>query len=107
MKKENIIQITIIIALILILCVLIALYFDSGTNSQGNMKENGLSSQMGTPEQGGPGSPGGQNGGDSSNVENSEFYGVNVGILVTSGSGGYIEADNINMQMAQPFKNKK
>ena len=97
MKKENIIQITIIIALILILCVLIALYFDSGTNSQGNMKENGLSSQMGTPEQVGPGSPGGQNGGDSSNVENSESYGVNVGILVTSGSGGYIEADNINM----------
>lgn len=33
MKKENIIQITIIIALILILCVLIALYFNGGTNS--------------------------------------------------------------------------
>lgn len=66
MKKENIIQIAIIIALILILCVLIALYFNSGANSQGNMKENGSSSQMGVPGQGGSGGPGGQNGGDNS-----------------------------------------
>lgn len=158
MKKENIIQITIIIALILILCVLIALYFDSGTNSQGNMKENGLSSQMGTPEQGGPGSPGGQNGGDnsdsvekmgatefteeksednqtykstnsdestilvkdggnakisnstvskssgdSSNVENSEFYGVNAGILVTSGSQATL--DNLDISTSAKGSN--
>ena len=66
MKNENIIQITIIIALILILCVLIVLYFNGGTNSQGNMKGNGSSSQMGAPGQGGSGGPGGQNGGDNS-----------------------------------------
>ena len=62
MKKENIIEFTIIIALILILCVLIALYFNGGTNSQGN----GSSSQMGVPRQGSSGGPGGQNGGDNS-----------------------------------------
>lgn len=43
MKKENIIQFTIIIALILILCVLIALYFNGGTNSQGEKYENSIS----------------------------------------------------------------
>ena len=158
MKKENIIQITIIIALILILCVLIALYFNGGTNSQGNMKENGSSSQMGAPGQGGLGGPGGQNGGDnsesvektgatefseeksessqsyestnsdesailvkdggkakisnstvskssgdSSNVENSEFYGVNAGILVTSGSQATL--DNLDISTSAKGSN--
>lgn len=154
MKKENIIQITIIIALIFILCVLIALYFNGGTNSQGN----GSSSQMRAPGQGGSGGPGGQNGGDnsesvektgatefseeksesnqsyestnsdesailvkdggnakisnstvskssgdSSNVENSEFYGVNAGILVTSGSQATL--DNLDISTSAKGSN--
>ena len=158
MKKENIIQIAIIIALILILCVLGALYFNGETNSQSNMKENGPGSQMGAPGQGGSGGPGGQggsdnsdsvektgatefteeksednqtyestnsdesailvkdggnakisnstvskSGGDSSNVENSEFYGVNAGVLVTSGSQATL--DNLDISTSAKGSN--